>query len=178
MQVKLNGKVLELVQGNIIAQKDIEAIVNAANAELRNGSGVAGAIHNAAGPQLYQACIPLAPIVHGDAVITPGFNLPNKYVIHTLGPVYGINKPSDYLLARCYEHSLRLADENKIKSIAFPAIATGIFGYPIRDAAEVALSTIKRYLPNTQHIQLVRFVLYTANDLEIHEDVLNEVVEQ
>ncbi len=178
MQVKLNGKVLQLTRGDIVEQQDIDAIVNAANAELRAGGGVAGAIHAAAGPELYQACIPLAPIIPGDAVITPAFNLPNKHVIHTLGPIYGINKPSDYLLARCYEHSLRLADENGLKSIAFPAISTGIFGYPIRDAAEVALSTIKRFLPNTKHIELVRFVLFSENDLEIHDDVLNEVVEQ
>jgi O-acetyl-ADP-ribose deacetylase len=178
MQVKLNGKVLELIQGNIIEQPDVDAIVNAANAELRAGGGVAGAIHAAAGPQLYQACLPLAPIVHGDAVITPGFNLPNKYVIHTLGPIYGIDKPSDYILARCYEHSLRLADENGLKSIAFPAISTGIFGYPIRDAAEVALSTIKRTLQHTKHIQLVRIVLFSAQELEINVDVLNDVVEQ
>ncbi|CAN5380008.1 macro domain-containing protein [soil metagenome] len=178
MQVKLNGKVLELIQGNIIEQRDVDAIVNAANAELRTGGGVAGAIHTAAGPQLYQACLPLAPIVHGDAVITPGFNLHNKFIIHTLGPVYGIDKPSDYLLARCYEHSIRLADENGLKSIAFPALATGIFGYPIREAAEVALSTIKRFLPHTKHVQLVRMVLFTDNDLDIHEDVLNDVVEQ
>lgn len=178
MQVKLNGKILELIQGNIIEQRDIEVIVNAANAELRTGSGVAGAIHAAAGPQLYQACIPLAPIVHGDAVITPAFNLPNKFVIHTLGPVYGIDKPSDYLLARCYEHSIRLADENGLKTIAFPALATGVFGYPIRDAAEVSLSTIKRVLPYTQHVNLVRMVLFSERDLDIHIDVLNEVVEQ
>jgi len=178
MQVKLNGKILELIQGNIIEQRDIDVIVNAANAELRTGAGVAGAIHTAAGPELYQACIPLAPIVHGDAVITPAFNLPNKFVIHTLGPVYGIDKPSDYLLARCYEHSIRLADENGLKSIAFPALATGIFGYPIRDAAEVALSTIKRILPYTQHINLVRMVLFSERDLDIHVDVLNDVVEQ
>ena len=174
----MNGKVLELTRGNIVAQHDVDAIVNAANAELKTGAGVAGAIHAAAGPLLYQACIPLAPIIPGDAVITPGFNLPNKFVIHTLGPIYGIHKPSDYLLARCYEHSLRLADEYGLKSIAFPAIATGVFGYPIRESAEVALGTLKRMLPYTQNIQLVRFVLFTDGDLEIHEDVLNEVVEQ
>lgn len=178
MQVKLNGTVLELIQGNITEQPDVDVIVNAANAELRAGGGVAGAIHEAAGPELYNACIPLAPIMLGDAVITPGFNLPNKYVIHTLGPIYGINKPSDYILARCYEHSLRLADENGLKSIAFPAISTGIFGYPIRDAAEVALSSIKRTLQYTNNIKLVRMVFFSKNDLEINVDVLNEVVEQ
>ncbi len=120
---------LEVSQGDIANQPDMDAIVNAANAQLKTGGGVAGAIHRAAGPGLGDECRPLAPIKPGEAVITGAHKLPNKYVIHCLGPVYGRDKPEDKLLAACYENALRLADEQQIASLAFPAISAGAFGY-------------------------------------------------
>ena len=124
--------VVECVQGNITSQEGIDVVVNAANAELRPGGGVAGAIHKAAGPELYRECKPLAPIKTGGAVITKAYSLPNKYVVHCLGPVYGVDKPESKLLADCYINALKIADEKGAISIAFPAISTGIFGYPDR----------------------------------------------
>jgi len=142
MRVQQGDFTLEIVQGDITKQPDMEAIVNAANAQLMPGGGVAGAIHRAAGPELAEACRPLAPIRPGQAVITPGFRLPNRYVIHVLGPVYGRDVPSDQILAEAYRNALKLADEHGIRSVAFPAISTGVFGYPMEEAAEVALKTV------------------------------------
>lgn len=171
---KLNGITLELVRGDISAQKDITAVVNAANANLRTGGGVAGAIHRAAGPGLEEECRPLAPIRPGEAVITSGHNLPNKYVIHCLGPVYGVDKPENELLASCYRNALRVAEERHIDSLAFPAISTGAFGYPMEQAAEIAFRTILGEAPNLRYVKTIRFVLYNARDLQVHADVLAE----
>jgi O-acetyl-ADP-ribose deacetylase (regulator of RNase III) len=166
---------LEIVQGDITAQPDVEAIVNAANAQLMPGGGVAGAIHRAAGPELAEACRPLAPIRPGQAVITPGFRLPNRYVIHVLGPVYGHDEPSDALLAAAYRNALDLADAHSLRSIAFPAISTGAFGFPLEAAARIALQTILEEGPKLQHLRLVRFVLFDARALQVHERVLEEL---
>ncbi|MFP3869184.1 MAG: macro domain-containing protein [Desulfobacteraceae bacterium] len=136
------------------------------------GGGVAGAIHRAAGPGLGKECRPLGPINPGDAVITSGHNLPNQYVIHCLGPVYGFDKPEDKILAKCYRNALQLAEEYKIESIAFPAIPTGAFGYPVEDAAYVAFGTIVEMIPNLKSFKKIRFVLYRARDFEIHEKTL------
>lgn len=166
---------LELERGDIASQEDIDAVVNAANAQLRIGGGVAGAIHRGAGPGLEEETRPLAPIEPGEAVITGGHNLPNDYVIHCLGPVYGRDKPEDELLANCYRNALRLADENGIKRIAFPAISCGAFGYPVKDAAEVAFSTIKEESAALKSVELVRFVLFGEEDLKAHEQMLEEL---
>jgi O-acetyl-ADP-ribose deacetylase (regulator of RNase III) len=131
----VRGVTVECVRGDITSQEDVTAIVNAANAELRSGGGVAGAIHRAAGPELAQEARPLAPIKPGEAVITGGHDLPNRYVIHTLGPVYGRDRPEAELLAGSYRNSLALAEEKGIDSVAFPAISTGVFGYPVEQAA-------------------------------------------
>src|SRR6056297_3421225 len=160
MQEVINGVAIEVVKGDIAGQTDIAAVVNAANAELRMGGGVAGAIHMAAGPGLEEECRPLAPIRPGEAVITGGHNLPNDHVIHCLGPVYGQDKPADQLLASCYREALNLAEENGLESVAFPAISTGVFGYPIREAARESLKTVIQEAQNLQHLRLVRFVLY------------------
>jgi len=136
---------------------------------------VAGAIHRAAGPGLEEECRPLAPIKPGQAVITGGHNLPNKYVIHCLGPRYGIDKPEDKLLADCYRNALKLADEHQIDSIAFPAISTGIFGYPVEEAAEVALKTVKEVIPTLKHVKHIRFVLHSDFDHKVHEKVLESL---
>jgi O-acetyl-ADP-ribose deacetylase len=171
-----HGVTVECVRGDITAQDDVAAVVNAANAGLRSGGGVAGAIHSAAGPGLEEETRPLAPIRPGEAVITGGHHLPNRYVIHALGPVYGQDHPEAELLANCYRNSLALAEESSIDSIAFPAISTGVFGYPVEEAAEVSLRTVVDEAERLEHVRLIRFVLYGENDYEVYEKVLSETV--
>ncbi|MGB2248892.1 MAG: macro domain-containing protein [Alcanivorax sediminis] len=167
------GKVtVETVQGDITRQPDLDAIVNAANAELRVGGGVAGAIHRAAGPELEKECIPLGPIKPGQAVISGGHHLPNAHVIHCLGPVYGHDKPEAGLLASCYREALLLADRNDITSIGFPAISTGIFGYPIEEAAQVTLKTVADVVPGLNNVRTVRFVLFSESDKAVFDRAL------
>ena len=168
------GVEIELVQGDITNQPDITAIVNAANAQLRKGGGVAGAIHRAAGLGLEKEAIPLGPIEPGQAVITGGHNLPNRYVIHCLGPVYGVNRPEAELLANCYRNALKLTERYEIDSIAFPAISTGIFGYPLEEAAQVAMKTIAESIDDLKYLKKIRFVLYDKKTLEVHESYLKE----
>ena len=177
MERKIEGITLELVQGDIAAQEDMEAVVNAANAELKIGGGVAGAIHRGAGPELETACRPLAPIEPGEAVITKGFKLPNDYVIHTLGPVYGRDKPVSELLADCYRNSLLLAEGESIESIAFPAISTGAFGYPKQEAAEIAFRSIGEIAGELNNVSKVRFVLYGEHDYQVHSNVLERILQ-
>lgn len=174
----LHGVTLECVQGNIANQPDMEAVVNAANAELRPGGGVAGAIHRAAGPGLDDECRPLAPIRPGEAVITGAHGLPNRFVIHCLGPVYGRDRPADVLLAACYRNALRLAEENGIASLAFPAISTGAFFYPVEAAARVAFGAIIEMLPRLTAVRHIRFVLFDAADERVHASVLEELADQ
>ena len=162
----------DCVQGDITAQPDFDAIVNAANAQLRPGGGVAGAIHRAAGPELDQECRPLAPIGPGQAVITSAYRLPNRYVIHCLGPVYGVDQPSDRLLADCYRNALALAESRQVRSIAFPALSTGVFGYPMEAAARVAFRTLLGEIPGLRSVSQIRFVLFDATSLRIHQKVL------
>lgn len=169
------GVMVECLQGNIADQPDMDAVVNAANARLRRGGGVAGAIHRAAGPGLEEECLPLAPIRPGQAVITGGHNLPNRYVIHCLGPVYGRDEPSDVLLSDCYRGALDLADRYRIGSVAFPAISTGVFGYPLEDAAKVALETVREVVPGLKHVKHIRFVLFGENDQRVHAQVLEQL---
>ena len=164
--------IIECVQGDIANQPDMEAIVNAANAQLRTGGGVAGAIHRAAGPELEAECRKYAPIQPGGAVISGAHHLPNRYVIHCLGPVYGVDNPSDQLLASCYRTALRLAEEKQIQSIAFPAISTGIFGYPIEPAAKIALQTVFDSRSEFSSIRHIRFVLFGDADLNVYEQIL------
>jgi O-acetyl-ADP-ribose deacetylase (regulator of RNase III) len=178
MEVKIGKVIIECVRGDIANQTGFDAVVNAANAMLKPGGGVAGAIHRAAGPELEKECRNLAPIKPGEAVITKGYKLPNKFVIHCLGPVYGVDHPEEELLSRCYKNALELAEKNKIESIAFPAISTGAFGYPVRDAAEVAFKTILSMVDNLKHVKRIRFVLYAEKDLKIHEEVLKKVLEE
>lgn len=165
---------IELIQGDIANQPDITAIVNAANAQLRKGGGVAGAVHRAAGPGLEKEAIPLGPIEPGQAVITGGHNLPNRYVIHCLGPVYGVNRPEAELLANCYRNALKLTERYEIDSIAFPAISTGIFGYPLEEAAQVAMKTIAESIDDLKYLKKIRFVLYDKKTLKVHERYLKE----
>jgi O-acetyl-ADP-ribose deacetylase len=173
MRRQFGAVTVECIRGDITSQEDIEAVVNAANARLEPGGGVAGAIHRAAGSDLAREAVPLGPIEPGEAVITGAHGLPNRYVIHTLGPVYGQDRPEAELLAGSYRHSLALAEEQGIDSIAFPAISTGIFGYPVEDAARVALQTVKEEAERLERVRLVRFILFGEKDLETHESVLS-----
>lgn len=173
--IKVENITFELKRGDIASQDDIQAVVNAANAQLKTGGGVAGAIHRAAGKGLAEEAAPMAPIKPGEAVITGGHNLPNEYVIHCLGPVYGQDEPADKLLADCYKNALKRAEENDIDSIAFPSISTGAFGYPMEDAARVAFESIGKEAPNLDNVKLIRFVLYGEEAFNIHKKVLEEV---
>lgn len=168
---------IECIQGDIAAQNDIEAVINAANAQLQPGGGVAGALHRAAGPELARAGRDLAPIRPGQAVITPGFNLPNAHVIHCLGPVYGVDEPSAELLASCYRHALDLAEQHSIQRIAFPALSTGVFGYPMEEAAEIAISTVLTGLANCSTLELVRFVLFDEASLAVYQRWLEQMTD-
>lgn len=171
--VNVGGVTIELAEGDIVQQAGFDAVVNAANAELRPGGGVAGAIHRAAGPELERECRPLAPIRPGEAVITSGHDLPNPWVIHCLGPVYGVDEPADELLASCYRRALELAEEKELTSVVFPAISTGAFGYPMGPAAEVAMGTVADVAPRLRHVRRVRFVLLGAQVLQAHRAVLD-----
>ena len=169
----LDGVRIQCVEGDIAQQVDIEAVVNAANAELMPGGGVAGAIHRAAGPGLAEECRPLAPIAPGEAVITGGHGLPNPHVIHCLGPVYGRDEPTAKLLRSCYLSALMLGEVNGIGSIAFPAISTGAFGYPLEEAAEVALGAVAETTAGLESVRVVRFTLFGAEALGAHSRALS-----
>lgn len=166
---------IECIQGDIARQPDIEAVVNAANAQLRPGGGVAGALHRAAGPELDRACRSLAPIRPGEAVITAAFALPNQYVIHCLGPVYGVDEPAEALLADCYRNALELAEREGLHSIAFPALSAGAFGYPLEEAARVALETVSTTLTRCPHLERVRFVFFDARSAALFRRLLDEL---
>ncbi|MFW5994182.1 MAG: macro domain-containing protein [Halanaerobiaceae bacterium] len=176
-KTKINGITLEIVKGNIVKQPDLDAIVNAANAELKIGGGVAGAVHRAAGPELTEETRSLAPIQPGQAVITGGHNLDNDYIIHTLGPVYGRDKPEAKLLKDCYQNSLRVAEDSRLKSIGFPAISTGAFGYPLEPAAEVSMKAINEYLDKINYLQKLRFVLFNESDFEVYKQAAEKYFE-
>jgi len=151
---------LEVVSGDI-TKLAVDAIVNAANSSLLGGGGVDGAIHRAAGPDLVAACRLLGGCATGDAKITPGFRLPAKYVIHAVGPVWrGGESGEPELLASCYRRSLELAIENNVRTIAFPAISCGVYGYPIDAAADIAIGETRRVLADGDDIDRVLFVAF------------------
>ena len=175
MKVTIHQSTLEVVQGDITLQ-DIEAIGNAANSALAGGGGVDGAIHRAGGPNLmselrakYKGC------PTGSAVITGGGNLKVKYVIHAVGPRYSGSPKDPQLLSGAYRKSLELCTQNKISSIAFPSISTGIYGYPVEEASRIALKTVGEYLKDHPEVKLVRFVLFDSNTFDIYKDALKEI---
>lgn len=175
MQIQINHSTLELVQGNIVEQ-EVDAIVNAANMSLLGGGGVDGAIHRTAGPELLAECRTLNGAATGEAKITRGYRLKARHVIHAVGPRYrdGAHGEAE-LLASTYWNSLHRASEAGLKSIAFPAISTGIYGYPLDEAAEVSLRTVIHYLREHPDIELVRFVLWDAPTLAAYESALQRL---
>lgn len=174
-----NGQVwdkIELRQGDITRLK-VDAIVNAANELLLGGGGVDGAIHRAAGPRLLEHCRGLGGCKTGDAKITPGFNLAARFVIHTVGPIYhGGRQGEPELLASCYHRSLEIAAGEGLKSIAFPAISTGVYGYPFEAATEIALRTTAAFLESHASIERVILVFFGAGDYESASKVLARLV--
>ncbi len=167
--------VIECLKGDIANQPDLDAVVNAANADLVMGGGVAGAIHRKAGPLLEQESSKLGPIKPGQAVITGAYDLANKFVIHCLGPVYGQDKPEDKLLADCYRNALILAEEKKIKSIGFPAISAGAFGYPFKQAAYVVRDIFVEVIPKLKHIKKIRFLLHSESGLKVYNQLIKPI---
>ena len=168
-----NGKTVELHGPADITKETTEAIVNAANSSLLGGGGVDGAIHRAGGPSILEECkrimAKIGRLPAGKAVLTTGGRLPAKYVIHTVGPIYreGINKEAA-TLASCYRESIRLADDHAIRSLAFPSISTGAYGYPIQEAAEIAVQAVAEALPSTTHVEMVRFILFDVADCKTY----------
>lgn len=173
-EITIGNAKLQFVVGDITAQ-DTEAVVNAANERLAPGGGVAGAIHKAAGPDLWQECSGLGGCHTGDAKVTKGYELPNQYVIHTVGPMYSSSDKDPVLLRSCYLRSLQVADEKGIRSISFPALSTGIFGYPVKAAARVAILAFRDYLSGDTGIKLVRMVLYDQASYDAHIRILEEL---
>lgn len=164
------GKI-DVVLGDITAMK-VDAIVNAANSSLLGGGGVDGAIHRAAGPGLIRECRNIGGCPAGEARITAGYNLSAKFVIHTVGPVYN-GKPEDPVLLRnCYLNSLAIAAENKVESIAFPAISCGVYGYPISEAAPIAIETVSDFLKSDDFLKKVYFVLFSEKDASVYRSFL------
>jgi len=163
---------IDIVRGDI-TKLDVDAIVNAANTTLLGGGGVDGAIHRAAGPQLLAECRTIGGCPPGEAKLTRGYHLPARFVIHTVGPVWRGGKHHEpETLANCYRNSLQLAVENEIKTIAFPAISCGAYGYPIPDAAQVALKTARDFLATDDSIDKVTFVLWGEDIYEAYRQLL------
>ncbi len=178
MEAKVGHGKIELLEGDITEQ-ETDAIVNAANRSLLGGGGVDGAIHRAAGPRLLAECRTLGGCETGDAKITKGYNLKAGHVIHTVGPIYhSAGKKAPELLASCYRRSLEVASENKLKSVAFPSISTGAYGYPIEEAAPIALKTVAEYLNSHSDIQLVRFVLFGQEAYRAYEKALKDLLKK
>lgn len=164
---------IEIIKGDITKLK-VDAIVNAANSSLLGGGGVDGAIHSAAGPRLLEECKELNGCKTGEAKITKGYNLPAKFVIHTVGPVWsGGNNDEDELLKNCYINSLMLAKQNQIKTLAFPAISTGVYRFPLDRAAKIAISTVKDFLSNDDSLEKVVFICFDENTETIYKKTIS-----
>jgi O-acetyl-ADP-ribose deacetylase (regulator of RNase III) len=163
---------IEVILGDITKQP-VDAIVNAANETLLGGGGVDGAIHRAAGPELYDECLKLRGCATGDAKITRGYRLPAKYVIHTVGPVWGGGRRGeDDLLASCYRRSLEIAAAHGLRTIAFPCISTGVYRFPRERAAEIAVREVRTFLENHPSIEKVVFVCFLQEDFAIYQKLL------
>ena len=164
---------IEVIQGDI-TKLEVDAIVNAANCSLLGGGGVDGAIHRAAGPEFLRACIPLNGCKTGQAKITPGFRLPAKFVIHTPGPIYNDGRHGEpELLESCYKNCLTLAEENGCETVAFPAISTGVYGYPWKEATEIAVKTVREF--PARNVKKVIFCCFSAQMERIYREVLKRI---
>lgn len=169
------SKSIEIVKGDITKLK-VDAIVNAANNTLLGGGGVDGAIHKAAGPKLFEECKTLGGCETGEAKITSGYNLPAKWVIHTVGPVWrGGKYREEELLAKCYKNCFKLVKEYKIKTIAFPAISTGAYRFPIEKATKIAINETKKSLKETTSIEKVIFVCFNDVTFDCYKKLLNQI---
>lgn len=167
---------VSVVLGDITEQQ-VDAIVNAANTSLLGGGGVDGAIHRAAGPELLKECRSLGGCETGRAKVTKGYRLRAKYVIHAVGPVWrGGNAGEDDLLKNCYRNSLAVAEEHGVKSIAFPSISTGAYGFPMRRAAKIATSTVREYLNGPTKVEQAIFVCFTKPDFEVYAALLGSEI--
>ena len=165
---------IEIHKGDITKLK-VDAIVNAANTSLLGGGGVDGAIHRAAGPELLEFNRKLGGCKTGEAKISPGFNLAAKYIIHTVGPVWnGGNQNEDNLLTNCYKNSLKLAVENKVKTIAFPAISTGVYSFPLERATKIAVNEVKKFLGKNDSIDKVIFACFDEETYAVYKKFLSE----
>ncbi|RSD33731.1 MAG: Appr-1-p processing domain protein [Methanohalophilus sp.] len=170
----MGQRIIRIIKGDITEQ-EVDAIVNAANNSLLGGGGVDGAIHKAAGPKLLDECRTLNGCATGEAKITHGYNLPAKWVIHTVGPVWhGGNNEEDRMLAKCYSNCLKLAAEEGIKTIAFPAISTGVYHFPIPRAAEIAINEVIDFLQETPVFDRILFVCFNDETFSNFNRVLNE----
>ncbi|HCX73662.1 MAG TPA: O-acetyl-ADP-ribose deacetylase [Candidatus Cloacimonas sp.] len=159
-----------------ITKLEVDAIVNAANRSLLGGGGVDGAIHRAAGKQLLAECKTLGGCQTGEAKLTKGYNLAAKFVIHTVGPVWrGGNNREAEILANCYRNSLQLAVQNEVKTIAFPAISTGVYGFPKQKAAQIALREVANFLKNNKQLKQVIFVCFDNENYQIYQQGLDEI---
>ena len=169
--------IIETVLGDITKQTDVEAIVNAANNSLLGGGGVDGAIHRAAGRELLAECRTLNGCETGEAKITSAYKLPCKYVIHTVGPIYrGGNSGEPQLLANAYKNSMKLALEKKIRIIAFPSISTGVYSYPLEEAAEIAVKTVNDfYMEHQNEFDCIRFVLFDNRTKQAYDNAINKI---
>lgn len=169
--------IIETVLGDITKQTDVEAIVNAANNSLLGGGGVDGAIHRAAGRELLAECRTLNGCETGEAKITSAYKLPCKYVIHTVGPIYrGGNSGEPQLLANAYKNSMKLALQNKIRTIAFPSISTGVYSYPLEEAAEIAIKTVNDfYMEHQNEFDCIRFVLFDSRTKQAYDNAIDRI---
>jgi len=166
---------IKIIQADI-TKVEVEAIVNAANRTLLGGGGVDGAIHRVAGPELLKECETLGGCFTGGAKLTAGYNLLAKNIIHTVGPVWrGGNHNEEELLVACYRNSLEVARDNKIKSIAFPAISTGVYRFPKERAARLALKTVKKFIDHNKEIKNIIFVLFTENEVELYKKTYEQI---
>ena len=171
----INGVTLALMRGNIV-EVQVDAIVNAANSGLRGGGGVDGAIHRAGGPAIMEECRKIGGCPTGKAVVTTAGRLPAKYVFHAVGPIYSGSTDDERLLASAYQSCLGLAEQHQVKSIAFPSLSTGIYGYPLELAAPIALHTIIEHIKKPTCLQQVLMVLFGESAYKAHEHVLDKLI--